>query len=332
MGAIIIIFLALQSVEHSRPWPQEFNSPKAEWAEVKTLNGYKYETNSYLIIADQRIRKNKVNEIATLAESVQRALILFPIQLISKDKRENKKKHTVRIFEKESEYFKSGSPKGTIGYFDGRTEEVKVLLNHLMEKKNKGSNLQPRQRYRVLTHELIHQAMGDQFHALPTWLSEGMAEYFSALQYAPGRYRFVNCSKHIIDHLNFIWLHGKHKTIAVQSIKTLTIMSAHSWAKDNRTNARNAYAKYAGALFLTHYQMELASRNLGGLRIFLENSVINIHEHKTKSVHLAPADQAILWKDKSFNKIESQICEYWKKKGLNLRFTGKIGATEPTKK
>ncbi|HAA87479.1 MAG TPA: hypothetical protein DCE22_04430, partial [Verrucomicrobiales bacterium] len=230
MGAIIITFLALQSVEHSRPWPEEFNSPKAEWTQLKTLNGYNYETNSYLIIADQIIRKNKVNEIATLAESVHRALILFPIQLIYKDKTENKKKHVVRIFEEESEYFKSGSPKGTIGYFDGRTEEVRVLLNHLIEKKNEGSNLQPRQRYRLLTHELIHQAMGDQFHALPIWLSEGMAEYFSAMQYAPGRYRFVNSSKQIIDHLNVIWLHGKHKTVVVPSIKTLTIMSAHTWA------------------------------------------------------------------------------------------------------
>ena len=332
MGAIIITFLALQSVEHSRPWPEEFNSPKADWTQLKTLNGYNYETNSYLIIADQRIRKNKVNEIATLAESVHRALILFPIQLIYKDKTENKKKHVVRIFEEESEYFKSGSPKGTIGYFDGRTEEVRVLLNHLIEKKNEGSNLQPRQRYRVLTHELIHQAMGDQFHALPTWLSEGMAEYFSAMQYAPGRYRFVNSSKQIIDHLNVIWLHGKHKTVVVPSIKTLTIMSAHTWAKDNRTNEKNAYAKYAGALFLTHYQMELASRNLGGLRGFLENSVNNIHNHKTKSVRFAPADQAMLWKDKSLNKIESQICEYWKKKGLDLRFNGKINTAEPSEK
>lgn len=331
MGAIIITFLVFQSVEHSRPWPQEFDSPKAKWTELKTLNGYNYETNSYLIIADQRIRNNKVTEIATLVESAQRALVLFPLKLISEHKTENKKKHVVRIFEKESEYFKSGAPKGTIGYFDGHSKEVKVRLDHLIEK-NEGSNLQPRQRYRLLVHELIHQAMGDQFHALPTWLSEGMAEYFSALQYAPGRYRFINCSKQIIEHLNVIWLHGKRQTVVVPSIQTITIMSPHTWAKDNRTNEKKAYAKYAGALLLTHYQMELASRNLGGLRKFLKDSHTNVHEHKTKSVRFIPVDQAMLWKDKSFNKIESQICEYWKKKGLDLLFTGKNYPVESTGK
>jgi hypothetical protein len=332
MGAIIVAFLALQALNYSKPWPQKFDAPKAKWTELKTLSGYNYETNSYLIITDQRIRHNKVTEIAILAESVQRALVLFPLQLIYEGRPGNKKKHVVRIFEKKSEYIKSGAPKGTIGYFDGRSKEVKVSLEHLIATRNKVSNLQPRQRYQLLVHELIHQAMGDQFHALPTWLTEGIAEYFSALQYAPGRYRFSNCSKQIIEHLNVTWLNGAQPTVVIPSIQILTIMSAHTWAKDTRINEDNAYAKYAGALFLTHYQMELASRKLGGLRKFLENSAVNIHEHKTKSVRFIPADQAMLWKDKSFNKIESQICEYWKKRGLDLRFTGKFQTIEPINK
>ena len=332
MEAIIVAFLVLQSLNYSKPWPQKFDAPKAKWTELRTLNGYNYETNSYLIIADQRIRQNKVAEIATLAESVQRALVLFPLQLIYEGQPGNKIKHVVRIFKNKSEYIKSGAPKGTIGYFDGHSKEVKVRLDHLIVTRNKGSNLQPRQRYQLLVHELIHQAMGDQFHALPTWLTEGIAEYFSALQYAPGRYRFINYSKQIIEHLNATWLHKDQPTVVIPSIQNLTMMSAHTWAKDTRINEKNAYAKYAGALFLTHYQMELASRELGGLRNFLENSADNIHKHKTKSVRFIPTDQAMLWKDKSLNKIESQICEYWKKRGLDLRFTGKIQTIEPISK
>jgi len=332
MGAIIIALLALQSLSHSKPWPQKFDAPKAKWTEIKTLNGYKYETNSYLIIAGQRIRQNEVTEIATLAESVQRALVLFPLQLIYEGQPGNKKKHVVRIFENKSEYIKSGAPKGTIGYFDGNSQEVKVSFDHLVITRNKDSNLQPRQRYQLLVHELIHQAMGDQFHALPTWLTEGIAEYFSALQYAPGRYRFINCSKQIIEHLNVTWLRKDQPTIVIPSLKNLTIMSAHTWAKDTRINEKNAYAKYAGALFLTHYQMELASLKLGGLKTFLDNSAKNIHEHKTKSVRFIPADQGTLWKDKGLNNIETQICEYWKKKGLNISFSGKIETTEPINK
>ena len=329
MRALIVTFLAFQSLNHSKIWPKQFDAPKAKWTELKTSSGYNYETNSYLIIANQKIKQGTADEITTLTESVRRALVLFPLQLIVKGHQDNKKKHIVRIFEKESEYLNSGTPKGTIGYFDGSSKEVKVSLEHLIETKNKGSNLQPRQRYRLLIHELIHQAMGDQFHALPTWLSEGIAEYFSALQYAPGRYKFRNCSKQIIEHLNTVWLHGKQSIVEVPSIQMLTKMSTHTWAKDTRINEKKAYAKYASALFLTHYQMELASRELGGLRKFLENSVINIHEHRNKSVHFRPPDQTILWKGKSLKKIELQICEYWKKKGLDIHFTGKIQTTEP---
>ncbi len=332
MGALIIALLALQSLSHSKPWPQKFDAPRAKWTELKTLNGYNYETNSYLIIADQRIRQNEVTEIATLAESVQRTLVLFPLQLICEGQPGNKKKHVVRIFENKSAYLKSGAPTGTVGYFDGHSKEVKVRRDHLIATTNKDSNLQPRQRYQLLVHELIHQAMGNQFHALPTWLTEGIAEYFSALQYAPGRYRFMNCSKQIIEHLNVTWLHENRPIVVIPSIQNLTMMSAHTWEKDTRTNEKNAYAKYASALFLTHYQMELASRKLGGLRKFLENSAINIHEHKTKSVRFIPADQETLWKDKSFDKIETQICEYWKKRGLNLRFSGKTETTESINK
>ena len=332
MGAIIVALLAMQSLNYSKPWPQKFDAPKAKWTELKTLKGYNYATHSYLIIADQRIRQTRVTEIATLAESVQHVLVLFPLHLISTGPPANKNKHLVRIFNKNSEYLKSGAPKGTIGYFDGHSKEVKVSLEHLIETKNNGSNLQHRQRYRLLVHELIHQAMGDQFYALPTWLTEGIAEYFSALQYAPGRYRFINCSKQIIQHLNVNWLHEEQPTVVIPSMQNLTMMSTHTWAKDNRMNENNAYAKYAGALFLTHYQMELASRNLGGLRNFLENSVVNIHEHKKKSVRFIPSDQAILWEGKSFNETESQICKYWEKRGLTLHFSGKNQTTRPIDK
>ncbi|MFP6873713.1 MAG: hypothetical protein VCA55_09385 [Verrucomicrobiales bacterium] len=318
-------FILLLSAAGAKPWPANFNAPAAKWTEKKIKNGHAYLTESYLILCEERVGKNRLDEMTRLVESVSKALELFPLNLLprrqaAKDAGEYPR-HTVRIVASQKKYLAIGGPKGSIGFYDGHSGEVTVSLELLIEPKSQHSRLEPRQRYRLLIHELVHQAMGERLSALPPWFSEGMAEYMSALQFAPGRYQFKNASRQIIDHLQTSWLGERQNVITIPHIDTLSKMTHSIWNADNRINTKNAYAKYAGALLLTHYQMELASRNLGGLRKFLATEIEYrlVRGRPGRYLQVLP-NQDIFWRERTQATVQEQLVAYWKNKGLNLQF------------
>ena len=310
---------------NAKPWPSAFNAPPAKWTTKEVKNGHVYITQSYLILSDEALGKNRLDEMTRMVESVRKALELFPLDLLPEHRNEAKKKtsnrHVVRIVTSQKKYLAMGGPKGSIGFYDGRSGEVTVSLERLIEPKSPNSRLEPRQRYRLLVHELVHQAMGEKLIALPPWFSEGMAEYMSATQFAPGRFNFRNTSRQIVEHLQTCWLGKGENEITIPSVEILSAMTHAAWNNDNRLNPQNAYAKYAGSLLLTHYQMELASRNLGGLRGFLAKKIEYrpIRGRPGRFLQILPS-QDILWENRDHNKVEKQLVNYWKEKGLKLQF------------
>lgn len=315
----------------AKPWPASFNAPAAKWTAKEVAGGHVYMTQSYLILSDEALGKNRLDEMTRMVESVRKVLELFPLNLLPDRGKDGKlKRHVVRIVTSQKKYLAMGGPKGSIGFYDGRSGEVTVSLELLIEPKSQHSRLEPRQRYRLLVHELVHQAMGERLTALPPWFIEGLAEYMAATQFAPGRYRFKNTSRQIIDHLQTSWLGERNNVITIPHIEKLSGMTHATWNTDNRINSSNAYAKYAGSLLLTHYQMELASRNLGGLRRFLtaEIEYRPVKGRPGRYLQVLPS-QDVLWRERSHAKVQQQMVTYWKNKGLNLQFASLKGLQKP---
>ncbi len=312
---------AAGDVGSAKAWPTHYDAAAAGWDEGAVADGFAYQTHSYLIISQREIGHGRVSEMATVAESVHEVLGLFPLQLLPAADRRAHRRHIVRILPTQKDYIAAGGAEGTVGFYNGRTREVLVSLERLVEPKGHRSNLEPRQRYRLLVHELVHQAMGERLHLLPTWFTEGIAEYFAATQFAPGRYKFENCSRAIIDHLNAVWLHDRRRAVTLPEVRTLIAMPAATWAADNRRSPEIAYAKYAGSLLLAHYQLELASRGIGALGEFLETGP----EHtrvpgERRRFRVRTPDQKLLWEDRPPDAVQRGLTKYWKSKGLGLRF------------
>jgi hypothetical protein len=59
------------------------------------------------------------------------------------------------------------------------------------------------------------------------------------------------------------------------------------------------------------------------MRIFLDESLKNYHNTQMKKNKKPRIDQSILWGDKNLSKIEFQIHQYWRSKGLIIKFIGK---------
>jgi hypothetical protein len=310
----------------AKPWPKSYDAPRAEWRAAESASGFAYRTNSYLILCREELGAGRVNEIATTAESVHEALSLFPLALLptgveGDDRRPARRTPIVRILATQKNYIASGGMPGTVGFFDGHTGEVLVSLEKLVEPKGPRSNLAPRQRYRLLVHELVHQAMGGRLGELPLWFTEGIAEYLAAVQFAPGRYKFENSSRAIIDHLYTVWAHDRRKTITVPSLTTLTAIGHNSWAADNEKNKANAYAKYAGSMLFVHFQLELASRGRGGLAEFLSTKPKRVPiPGERRRARIIPVDPTPLWNGHHPTTLQSKMTSYWKSKGLDLRF------------
>ena len=317
------MFLLFSLNSTSATWPKKFDAPQVKYEENKLDSFYKYTTKSYTIFSNQRIREDSISKIANVAESVNGAIKLFPISLQKNMKNGNKSSEIIRLYTNESEYIKSGAAKGTVGYFDGRSREVKINQEYLLGDKKKKSNLYQKHQFRVLVHELVHQSMGDQFYALPTWMREGVAEYFSATHFSPGRYNFSMATQHIKEQIQYLCNLENKDELRAPNLRLITLMSSNDWNKDTIMNKDRAYAKYASSLLLSHYLIELSSRNFKGMRIFLYESWENFYNKKMKKNKKPRIDQSILWGDKNLSKIEFQIQQYWKSKGLIIKFMSK---------
>ena len=56
------------------------------------------------------------------------------------------------------------------------------------------------------------------------------------------------------------------------------------------------------------------------MKIFLDASWNDYSHFQLKRNKKLRVDQSILWGDKNVSKIEFQILQYWKSKGLNIKF------------
>ena len=76
-----------------------------------------------------------------------------------------------------------------------------------------------------------------------------------------------------------------------------------------------------GALLLTHYQMELASRGLGGLAEFLGAGPRRVEiPGSPRRYRVAPPSQELLWDGRPPEAVQRGLIKFWKAKGLSLEF------------
>ena len=331
--ALSVALLTLTGLEktpaaESRPWPTHYEAPAVTWKEGISRQGYTYQTQYYVIVSRSEIGKGRLAEMTKTAESVRGALASFPLPLVPEDTEGAARGagdwlglHVIHVYPTHDEYRAAGGPKGSVGVYLPRTGEVAVSLERLIEPKGARSNLEPRQRYRLLVHELVHQAMGERVESIPMWMVEGFAEYFSACQFAPGRYRFDSDARAIIEHFRAMWLGPGGRKTTLPRVATVQKLSPRSWAADNSINPAAAYAKYGVSLLLVHYQLENAKRGSDALATFLKMDAgfepIAGFPGRFREI---PPPQTPLWKDRSPVAVERGLASFWKGKGLELTF------------
>lgn len=225
----------------------------------------KAQSKHFTLISDAR--ESEIRGVATRLEQFREAFLrLFP-PLIGN----TSVPVTVILFKNDAEYtrFKplyQGKPADVSGYFQSSGDAAYITL---------AVGRGDRSAYAIIFHEYVHALMSDGARPLPTWLSEGLAEYFSAFEVSGGGKR-VWLGKAVASHARLL------RERASLPLETLLAVDQ---ASPFYIEAEKKNLFYAQSWALTHYLLHAGGGRRDQFRQFI--SALAQGEPTDKSFKLA---------------------------------------------
>lgn len=323
---LIIIFSGLaqaQEKNHQKVYRWPTGHEGKQKLAVKSLGAtaegaFGYETKAYRFYSDAEISKQGWRSIMIVCEGLRGAMHSLPLELLQADPEGEIRRGTVRLFAEEDSYHEAGGLEATVGTYVPRPGDVLIWTEGLIEPDpQRGSfQLSKARQYDLLVHELSHQATGREFRRLPTWFSEGIAEYLAAAHFAPGRYSFKDPTTSISTHVKkYLGEVAKRDRFAIIPLQTLVRLDDRAWAENTRNGeGHGPFLKYVSAVLLVHYFCHLdPDRNHGEV---VRNFVGALRDGNPAS--RATVEQ--LLRGRSLKEIEAAIEKFWQSKGLRVEF------------
>ncbi|MGI9244984.1 MAG: hypothetical protein ACR2RV_29545, partial [Verrucomicrobiales bacterium] len=268
---------------------------------------------------DVEIRNADWRSIMIVCEGLRGAIRSLPLDLVRRDLA-GARRGIVRIYNDEAAYHKAGGLPATVGTYRPRGGEVLIWTRGLQEPdpEQGAFRLSKARQYDLLVHELSHQATGREFRRMPTWFTEGVAEYLAAAHFAPGRYSFKDPAESIKIHVKkYLGDLAKQDRFGIVALRPLTSMDGRTWAENTRLGTGHGpFLKYVSAVLLLHYFCHLdPERNHGEV---VRNFVAALRDGQPGS--RAMVEQ--LLRGRGFEEIEEVIEEFWNAEGLRIEFRG----------
>lgn len=232
-------------------WPRTFSMEGSADAQIikedAEAKEFIYETEHYEFVCDSKFSTNLVKEFARIFEATYELNCHLPLDLKPRPER-LRKKFRARIFTEESDYFSAGGIAGSAGIYSGGKKTLMVPLKSLGVKMV-GSRVSidySAQDYRTLIHEITHQMMNHWLFALPSWLTEGSAEYVELAEYSRGKFSFLRHDDNLQSHLQR-WA-NEFPMVPVKKLLTIT---SREWS--DAVSSDDINYNYPSALILTYY-------------------------------------------------------------------------------
>ena len=303
------LFLLFWAPAFAQKWPtQIIPRDRLGVYQVKAEEGaFLYETASYRIQSPKKIDSDLVRNFVISAESVAFALKSIPLPLFSPPHRI---KPLIRIELDEESYAAAGGPKGSAGFYDGRSNIVVVRWDQLKQSP-RPSRLIRRPAFDLLVHELTHLGMREQIWKIEPWLTEGVAEYLAAAHLKQGRFNFRDIEAQIRDHIRRQnGLSGP--SINATTLQVLVDLSYRDWLKRIAIlPPKQALESYTSSLLLTHFYFHGGSERRHEMKQYLTR-LQKITSPRERGPLLVSSTEA--------SEIEKKIKAYWSSRGLQLHF------------
>ena len=311
---LTITIVSAQDSSVAKRWPTIYKpGAKAKIITAQRGDGAKpfiYHTRHFELHSPTALSRRHLEKFATVAESVPDVMARIPLPLLGMPKGGRAK---VLIFPDEESFVKAGGTQGSAGYYSGR--KVAIMLRadtFLQPPPPAGSRLPPKADYDLLVHEFVHLCMHRDLGYLPTWFSEGVAEYFAAAHTNNGVYRFDNILPSIRDRLKQA-LPQENNLIILPGVEETMALTPKTWhERIEHGEAVDSYRMYASSLLIVHTLFHGGTKRRNATLTFLKNI----------TARKPTADQVeLLIPRKTQNQLQERIITYWRPRGLRLKFS-----------
>lgn len=308
---------AARPVNFGFAWPREIRMDGPSQAKVVSedtkKNIFIYESPHYRFASNVRLTSDVLRNFAMMFETTWKYAAAVPLALDGGILRQGRL--DVLLFETSGQYIAAGGPPGSAACYIPSSGIVLTPLSSLgLTKTPTGFSLDTAATNDVLIHELAHQVTPSSYmsNALRNgWFVEGLAEYISSTPYSWGYFRpdpLGNAA------LAYVTAYGEDRKggrslgtkLRVPRLRKFMQMDYRDFA------GANANLHYGLGLLLTHYflHMEGAGRS-GRMGDYLKG----LRSGKTGDVALAP-----LLGGSTFEKLETEFADAWRKKGIEITF------------
>jgi hypothetical protein len=313
-----------------KTWPRSVGlDDKPEVTVVKedaATKEFIYRSPHYEFICDSRLGANVVREFGRMFEATYLLNCKLPLDL--KPKPEPLREFfQAKLFTNEDDYMKDGGLPGSAGIYMRSDKALKVPLSSLgvkmvgsrvtLDKAGDDDNA-------TLIHEITHQMMNHWLRHLPTWFTEGSAEYTEILEYnASGRFTLSGLRGRLKDYAqqaNY-WQTGPMKML---DLKELMEIESDAWAAalerpvkiPDVTGATQAGQNYGSAGLLTYYFYHVdgkgdAANIIAWLRD-IEAGGREVDEPALTKKHLL--------RERTYEQLAADVKKGLKKEGIDVEF------------
>lgn len=307
-----------------RPGPSNFGMPwpggvrmdgpsrsKVVSEDAKT-GRFIYESPNYRFICDARFTADVLGNFAMMFETTHKYAASLPLSLLGGA---GGAKLDILLFENFANYVRAGGPPGTAGCYVPSKNVVMVPMESLgLSRSGTGFSLDTTRHNSVLVHELAHQLTPRAYlTGSGGWFIEGLAEYFAVTPYHWGYFQPDPQGNAALAYATAFGEKGKGgrnlgKTVRAPKLRDFLLMPYGEFA------GHQANRNYGLALLVTHYFFHMEG---GGRAARITAYLKGLREGKTGEAALAP-----LLGGGSYEKLEGEIAEAWRRKGVEIRFGG----------
>lgn len=289
-----------------------------------------YRSPHYEFICDSKLGANVVREFGRLFEATYLLNCKLPLDL--KPKPEPLREFfQARLYTEAEDYFKNGGVQGSGGVYSRGDKALKVPLRSLgvkmvgsrvsLDKAGDDDNA-------TLIHEITHQMMNHWLRFLPTWYTEGSAEYAEILEYNPsGRFSLSGLRQRLEDYATRcnLWQTTPFKML---DLKELMEIESEAWSAAlvkpvrvaNVTGATQASQNYGSAGLLTYYFYHLdGNGDAGNIIAYLR--AIEAAGNEADERELAKKH---LLRDRTYEQLQVDVKKGLKKEGIQVEFEGEM--------
>lgn len=297
-------------------WPREIRVDGASQSKVVSedpkTGRYIYESPHYRFTCDAKLNSDVLRNFAMMFETTHKYATSVPLALHSGVIR--KGRMDVLLFQSMNGYIQAGGPPGSAGCYSPASGIVMVPMESLgLTRTSTGFTLDTTRQNKVLIHELAHQLTTLEYmrSVRNGWLVEGLAEYLASTPYTWGYFRPDPHGNIVLSYVTAYGEDGRFgrnlgKKLRAPRLRQFLLMDYSSFA------GRNANFNYGFALLLTHYFLHMEG---GGKSYRITEYLKGLRAGKTDEAALAP-----LLGGSTFEKLETEFAEAWRKKGIEIEF------------